>query len=147
MRFGLLNSKLNRPVCSEHINRSGFHGFTNPVSHKPSRFISDPKHPMKLVRANAFLARGHKMESQKPFMQGKVGAFKQSSNRNRKMLAAAVTLMKTWAMTLALKFFDLLSLAAMRAKSAVRPAKFFKVLSGLIFIGENWVCEVCAHGS
>jgi hypothetical protein len=101
---------------------------------------------MKLMAANALLTRSHKVKGQKPFMQFDMGAFKQGFNRYRKMLATGIALVKTGAVAFACKFGDLLSLATTRTKRTIRPAKFLKVLSGLVFVGENWVCEVCAHG-
>jgi hypothetical protein len=101
---------------------------------------------MKLVGAYPLFTPGHKMKSQKPFMQLDMGIFTDCPHSHGERLATAVALIKTWAMALALKLGDLFGFAAMRANRAIRPAKFFEVLSGFVFIGENGVCEVCTHG-
>jgi len=102
---------------------------------------------MKLVGADTFLACGHEMKSQKPFIQLDMGILKKRSHSYRKMLAATVALVKTWAMAFASKSGDFFRTAAMRANRAIRPAQFFKVLSGGFFIGKNWVHKDCVHGS
>jgi hypothetical protein len=153
--FALLGSGLcayksfigfNRIVPAKHFVPVGFHGFSDSVSHEPSRLVGNPKHPVKLVGAYPLLARGHKVKSQKPFVQFNMGVFKDSSHSNSERLSAGIALIKPWPMALAPKFGDLLSRATMRTNRAAWPAQFFQMSSGRFLIGENWVGKVCAHG-
>jgi hypothetical protein len=101
---------------------------------------------MKLVRTYPLLTSGHKVKGQKPLVQLDMGIFKNGSHSYRKRLAASVALVKPRSVAFALKLGDLLRFATVRTNRAIRPAKFFKVLSGGFFLGENWLGEVCVHG-
>jgi hypothetical protein len=117
------------------------------MTHKPGRLIGNIKTPGKLVGADSFLTRSHEVKGQQPFMQLDMGIFKQSAHGHGEMLAAAITLVKAGTVALALKFGNLLRFAALRANGLAFPAKYLKVLSGKVFVKENGVGEVCAHGS
>ncbi len=140
---------LDRTLPAKHPSTEiiGPHGFPDSVGHKPGGLVGHAKHPMKLMRTYPLLAGGHKAKGVKPFVQFDMGILKDCAYGHSERLAATIALIKAGPMAFAFKFFDLLRFAAMRAYRAIRPAQFFKVLSGGGFIGENWVGEVYAHGS
>src|SRR5665213_601250 len=66
------------------------HGFADTVSHEPRGFVGDPKHAMELVGGNAFLARSHEVDRQKPFVDRDMRPLENRARPDREFALAAV---------------------------------------------------------
>lgn len=115
------------------------------MGQEPSRFISDLKDAVQLMRADALFRRGHQINRLKHLVQRDMGAFKDRSDLDRKLLAAIRAFAKTDA-----GFAKIIMLAAqraaMRADRTLGPKDAFEIFKGFGFIvkvelGQN------GHGS
>src|ERR1700732_312043 len=96
---------------------------------------------MKLMRAHAFLAGGHQMIGENPFVQRNMRVFHYGADRHREGLVAFVAPMDTWPRALARKLRNAsrIGISAMAAGDAIRPIQPLKMLAGFVRVGENRV--------
>lgn len=100
---------------------------------------------MQLVRANAFLARGHKVKTENPFIQRDVAAFHDRADCDGKRLTASVALVQARTVGPALNERGLIHNAAMRANRTIWPMQLFEMLPRLVGVGENRKRQI-SHG-
>jgi len=114
------------------------HRFADAMRQKPRRAVgAEPKRPHKLMRRDAFLASGHKMEGERPFGHGDMARLHDGADHRGKLLFASPALPKASAVCFSLKFGRFIHDAAMRACGAIRPADRLKMSTGRFFVGEN----------
>lgn len=129
----------NSSTSAAHRRKAAnLHGLADTVRHEPRGFVSHSEGAVQLVAAHPFLRRAKEMHGLKPDVEGDLGAFKDSADRNSKLLAAVFAFPKALAVRLAVKLVMLLAhAAAMRAYRPIRPLDALKV-----FAGFNGVLEV-----
>ena len=99
------------------------------------------------MRRDAFLARRHQAERQRPFVQRDMAAFHDGADRDSERFAAGVALIHAGAMRLAFNERRLFDHAAMRANGlAIWPADRLEIGARRVLIVENRVCEIEGHG-
>ena len=118
------------------------HSFTNTMRHEPSGLVGKPKHPVKLVSGDAFLAGAHQMRRKKPLGHGNVRPLVNCAHGRRELPAALFAVVPARPHRLAAQRLHGIRLAAERAVGTVRPADRFKVLPGLVGVGEDRIGKV-----
>src|SRR5262249_6840166 len=97
------------------------HRFAQAMLHEPCSFVRHAKRAVELVSRESFLARCHQIRGQNPLVERDLGALEYGADRDRKRLAAAITLVETRARRFARHLADFLGLAAVRAERSVGP--------------------------
>ena len=85
------------------------------------------------------------MEGDCPLGQGQVRAFHDSANRHGEILQAGITLDQAGALRFVFKAMNMIG-TTMRANGiAVRPALFFEIAAGFIFVVEYRVAGISRY--
>ena len=115
---------LNRlAFAAQRLRITVGHRLANAMRHEPSGAVgAEAKHPHKLMSRDAFLARRHQTERQRPLVQRNMAGLHDGADRDRERLPAGVALIHAGAMRFALNERRLVDHAAMRAnRLAIRP--------------------------
>ena len=115
---------------------TGHHRGTDTVRHEPCAFERDTKGTVKLVGADALLARAHQVHRLEPEVQRDVAALKYRAHLDGERLAAGVALVDADASAGALELADPLIALATRADRTLRPDARFDVGIGGLFVME-----------
>src|SRR4051812_10748473 len=102
------------------------------MGEEPSGFVSDLYRPMKLMGAEALLARGHERIRLKPDVKLDVAGLHDGLGRHGKVLAALLGVAPPDASLLGLVMTA--DRAAMRADRLAGPAEGFEVLPGFVVV-------------
>jgi hypothetical protein len=136
----------------------GVHHFADAMPKVPSGFHAATKHPLKLARRHAFLARTKHVDGLEPQPQRKVAILKNRALAHRKLATAVVAfaqsgLLDTFRMLFArlrahaFELADVVGAAAMRADRTIRPQHRFDVLkSGLFAMKRQIGKDGLGHG-
>src|ERR1017187_2140375 len=129
---------LNRHVRAANRTSIGRrrHRQPNPMAHEPCGLHAAAEHPLKLTRADAFLAGAHQVNRLKPMGHRRVAVLENGANLDRKLLAAVIALAQASPRGLASQFADagLIAVAAVRANRTVRPQPSLNVGVGGLFV-------------
>lgn len=117
------------------------HGFPDAHGKKPCALVRDAQHSVELVRGDALLRSGHKMEAENPLRQRDLRALHDGAQRDRERLLAIVAMDEARAMALAFHAGYALGLAA-RANWAFWPAHAFEMGAGRVLVVENRVRQI-----
>lgn len=111
------------------LGRSRRHRLADAVRHEPSGLVGDAEHPAKLRRRHALLGSCHQVEAKDPLGKRNVAALHDRADRDREVLPAAVALMQTGAVALALQARDAVRCATVGQKAPFgqrRPSRCFR---------------------
>ena len=142
--FAANKSFINFNGALEQFSERTFaHCKANAMRHKPSAFVSDIQHPVKLMGAHSLFGRAKEENRHQPFANGNVGILKDGSNRDCKLLAAGTALVKTlsgWTFAVRLwgnrvDAFCLPVVLAMGANRTVRPTEGLKQFPSFVVVG------------
>ena len=107
------------------------HGLADAMGHEPSGLESHAKHTVKLVAAHALLGGREQMDGLQPDVKADLGALEHGADRHGELFAAVFALPQAGTMGFAVQLVMILGrAAAMRADSAMGPAKALKVVAG-----------------
>jgi hypothetical protein len=98
------------------------------------------------MRADAFLAGGHQMCGKQPFVQRNMRFLIERAHDCRERLLAGAAFIEARARAFAMQLGCFVYSAAMRANRTIRPAHFFEMRAGGVFIGECLVGKIAGHG-
>lgn len=127
--------------------RIGLHleRFADAMRHEPRGLVGDPEHPVKLVRADPFLRRAHKVRGHQPLVKRNLGTLENCSDRDGELLAAIPAEIQARTVGLAVQLYVALKTPAMRAYRAIGPYLRLKVFPRFIRVLEVGLMQV-AHG-
>lgn len=142
--IGFINFNNTATVAAKQPASGIGHRFTDTVRHKPSGFVGNAKHALKLLAGNAFFAGADKVRGVQPLVQGDLTALKHGANSHGKLSAAIATAVQAKTVRFALEgYCDLRR--HRRAYWAIRPADCLQ-LAGYVFVvkacfGVGCVCH------
>lgn len=112
------------------------------MAQEPYGFKSNPKGPMKLVRAYAFLRGTKKIEGLEPQVQRKMAVFEDGPNFHGKLLPAGIALIDAYPSAFTLHFTDTLLIVVLTVgtNGTVRPQSSFDILVGGCLVLQS--CDV-----
>ena len=122
------------------------HRLPDAVRHEPGGFQGDAQGAVKLVRADALLARPDQVDGLQPMPHLDVAALKDGSDLHGEGLAALVALVEADPGALAAHLADALHPAAVRADGAVRPDPRLDPLVSGLFVVKARIAEDGSHG-
>ena len=135
----------NATVAAHGFGIGVFHGFADAMAHEPRGFEGDAQGPVKLIGANAFLARHHEEYGLQPDVQLDVAGLEDGADLHGKGLAAGIALVGAYAGAFARQLAATVHNAAMGAYAALRPyAGLYPVVCGLFIVEMGGVKD--RHG-
>src|SRR5262249_41506959 len=120
--------------------RAAIHRVAHAVRHEPRGLVADAEVTVKLMRADALLARRHQVQAEQPLRERNPRILEHGADRHGELFTARTALVEALTSRLLARGLRSqlvgVSAAAVRASSAVRPAPLLDQLAGGVLIAE-----------